>query len=428
MKAPLVVLAALAAVPLALELGTRVGAAVGGGWSDERVAARLDELEALAGAPPGGADPAPRPGPPDDPQADPRAGAPGERRPAETALNPWAGFYRRGDRRRLQGELDRLASGQADAAFDVYVIGGCAATQLGGAPGAAVLADELAACGAAAGREVRLVAFGGVDWKQPQHVLWLEWLLSLGLQPDAVVLLDGPGELALEALNAARGLHPTYPAAPRWSKLTARLANDPELLDPVLEFRRRQRLLGRGVERARASRWMASAFLRNRALAGLAERERDLERAGSALEAAFAERADASLLRGPRADVGGTPADAVGRWIDGSRQMRALCDAFGARFAHVLQPALHDVDARPPLDEELAEASPAGGPRARSGRAYPLLRAGLRVLAAEGTTVVDASDAFRDAEGAMFAGDCRCTEAGARELARQVGEALAAVW
>ncbi len=412
MRRALGVLLAILLAPVALEFAARFG---GDAWTDAALEARLDELEERAGAPAGGA-----PG-----AADPAA----ERSPGDLSLNPWAGFFRRNDRRRLGIELERLADGSAASSFDVYVVGGCAAPQLGGKPGAEILAEQLADLPAVGGREVRVVPFGGVDWKQPQHTLWLDWLLCLGLQPDAVILIDGFAELAVEGQNTARGTHPTYPAAKQWARLTDRLANEPTLLDPVLEFRRRQRLLGRDVQRARAEPPSSSAFLRGRLLGRLARREEDLDRARRDLDAAFADRSDASLLRGPSAAVGATPADAAARWADGSRQMRALCQAFGARFVHVLQPALNDSTTRAPSEDERAAAGPPGRPRAVNVRAgYPLLRAGLAELAAEGTTTVDTSAVFADVRETVFAGDCRCTEAGARRLAERVAAGLRAAW
>lgn len=75
--------------------------------------------------------------------------------------------------------------------------------------GGAQLTTELAK---ASGREIRLVDLGMGGYKQPQQLMTLVYLTSLGAEFDLVINIDGFNEVALPPTELVpRGVFPLYP-------------------------------------------------------------------------------------------------------------------------------------------------------------------------------------------------------------------------
>jgi len=110
----------------------------------------------------------------------------------------------------------------------------------------------------------RLLAVNAAQdgYKQPQSLLALSYLLSLGAQFDVVILIDGFNEVALPPVNnASRGVFPFFPT--NWWLRVARLEGAPRTRARIGEISYLGRLREEWAEWLRASplRHSSTAFL-----------------------------------------------------------------------------------------------------------------------------------------------------------------------
>jgi hypothetical protein len=295
----------------------------------------------------------------------------------DQVLHPYLGFVQRPAGRPDSSSVTELGfpagplirEAQADTLV-VGVFGGSVAQFFG--EGSAV---ERAFAGLANGRRVVTVnaAIGG--GKQPQSLLALAYLLSVGAHFDVVLLLDGFNEVALHpAENAAHGVSPLYPRG--WAALVGGLDAAPEarrLLAVVATLSELRETIARELATSvlrRSSTAVLSARLVDRTLASMVS-ERRLRLLKTRVVAY-----DYSV-RGPRWPVPG--GDALYRslaemWVQSAVQMERLCRANDIRFVHVLQPNQY-AGAKPmgPAERRAAwlEDQPYYEP---ARRGYPFLR------------------------------------------------------
>lgn len=86
-----------------------------------------------------------------------------------------------------------------------------------------ILAEELDATGALAGRRPVVLNFGSAGMKQPQTLLALNYFLSEGQRLDAAVVIDGFNDAALSFVNHEMGYQPSAPSIPHLQDLGASL-------------------------------------------------------------------------------------------------------------------------------------------------------------------------------------------------------------
>jgi hypothetical protein len=285
-------------------------------------------------------------------------------------------------------DAEAYAREDAKAAFDVLLVGGTAASELGARP---ALAEKLRADPRARNRELRLHVYAEPGFKEPQPMILLGCLFSFGHEPDLVVALDGRDEARIGARNAASRAHPLFPSIEHWARASRGMRTDWELAVRIHEVKAARDAARKFGERALALGLDRSAFLGHFALGRLAGlRERAL-REGRELEAYVAGRPRDAELEGPRFDAGAesVATTIAGGWERAVRQMHALCAARGIPFLEVLEPI----------------------PDSEDGRAVEELRAAAARLDASGITVEDASrlgsdggaDALADAIAAGLA-------------------------
>jgi hypothetical protein len=273
---------------------------------------------------------------------------------------------------------------------------------------------------------VHLLRYARAGFKQPQLLAMLSFLLSLGIVPHAVLSIDGYNELAVGSDNFEVGVHPVYPGRRKWLALTATDAQGPELLE---QRRRLEALQQRFVARADAavdSPLLASAILGSWTLARLDALRAEWTRGQEAYIEAVSANRGADELRGPEfeGDQDDALAFLVRLWSESSRSIRAVCDARGIRYLHVLQPALHDVGSKPPREDELSVANvpPIWERSVRLG--YPMLRAAGAELQAGGEHFLDASRVFVDVDEKLYRDACHFNERGNELLAELIAPAL----
>lgn len=222
-------------------------------------------------------------------------------------------------------------------------------------------------------RIVRL-ALGG--YKQPQQLMALNWVLSMGAPIDVVVNLDGFNEVALPPLDLwPRNVHSSFPRD--WNFLVQE-SLDPELLllaGEVADLRKDRsdllevfrghwpgrtapgvllwKVLDRGFEHRLADALMALKGYRS-------------------TEHTFAERGPPD----PRADESAGFDELAMLWRRASFQMHAVCAAKGIAYVHCLQPNQYFAGSKPLSIAEKAQAFLADSPyRHAVEEGYPRLLA-----------------------------------------------------
>jgi hypothetical protein len=346
----------------------------------------------------------------------------------ERVPHPYTGYDMVGVLETLDLNLKRRHQGRWDGAFQVMILGGSFAQMFGNKPahqgGSAVLEEVLKADARFADRQIQFLPFGRGGFKQPQQLNTLTWLLSLGFEPDAVINLDGFNEVALANANIDQGTHPGYPSIAHWAHLVEGAPDSGSLVLMLAVVQRRDEMRER---LQRALRWQLwrSSVLAKRILTAIEEDRRFLAENQQRYEKRLLARAGA-LRRGPWMPRNAPEplTDAVRLWAEDSRMMRAICDARGIFYMHVLQPTLHDPGAKPMTREEKATGSI--GPKWLEGvrTGYPLLRAAGAELAGEGLHFVDGSMFFADVTETLYYDNCHVGLRGNELLARAIGSAF----
>ena len=291
------------------------------------------------------------------------------------------------------------------------------------------LASELEKVERFAGKEVEVVTLAVQGFKQPQQLLAVTYLLSLGGEFDVLINVDGFNELFVSVVqNYDRGVYPTFPML--WDR---RLEPGGAAVDHLT--------LGR-LAYARHRRAAAAAFF-----ARFPFRSSNIARCVWLGWSTRLSRQQAEILEGAAAvppparkseAVGGPfeafPDDAalyaycVDVWRRSSLQLHRLCEGHGVTYYHFLQPNQYVPGSKPMAADELGRAVTAGSPFDRVvRRGYPLLEVAGDGLRQRGVRFASLTDVFGGREEPFYKDNC-ChvnragSEVMAVEVARFVGE------
>jgi len=271
---------------------------------------------------------------------------------------------------------------------------------------------------------VRNYALGG--YKQPQQLMTLAWLATLGELPDVVVNLDGFNEVALPPTeNVPFDTHPLYPRS--WASRLEGLPDLPAQLaaGEVAYLRSRRRDVARSFSRpvlAHSASWNLLWWSRDQRLgAAISEAERELVAKAGDEAAGYAAHGPAYAATPER-----MYADLVAAWSNASRGMQALAAEAGVPYHHFLQPNQYLAGSKPLTAEERTRYVTPGH---RYGEqviaAYPSLIAEGERLRAEGVAYHDLTQLFADEERTVYSDDCcHLNGYGNNVLARAVAEAI----
>ncbi len=345
-------------------------------------------------------------------------------------LHPYQGFVQNPERHTDPekhpisefGFVDRGAPLQrrAEGRLIVGIFGGSMA-QWFGLRGAPALAASLRASPALANREVVFVRTGLAGYKQPQQLMTLAYLLSLGAEFDLVLNLDGFNEIALHPTrNGQQGVADSFPT--NWA---LRVQKRIDLAQ--------QRLLGELVllraQRADLARGYRSGFPRYSPAANLLWRVSDRRLAARvrAQEMAVERYRPAEHSHEATGPVRSFASEAemfdalVATWELSSLQMDRLCTANGIRYLHFLQPNQYVPDSKPMAREERAVALLPEN-RAPVVKGYARLRPAGRRLREAGVSFHDLTEVFAGIEEPLYVDTC-CHVNGRGN--RLLGEAMA---
>jgi hypothetical protein len=311
----------------------------------------------------------------------------------------------------------------------IGITGGSVAGQLG-TWHSKLLAEAFADVGAFAGRTPDFVFLGMPGYHQPQQAIQLSYVLAQGAEFDYVINLDGFNELAVPAaLNKPQGANPLYPM--NWS-MVALDVPDTDLrrtigaIDFLQSERRRRR-----AEFAR-SWWRFSPTARLFGARADASLSRSLADYTWQLQS-FAPDQIPWFVTGPGRyhlpDEEMIP-ELVAVWKRASLQMQGLCESFGIRYLHVLQPNQYDPGSKPLSSEEKQKAFLADSPyRAVVEAGYEQLREAGRDLAEKGVAFHDLNRAFAAERATLYVDNCcHFNAAGNRVLAEKMADIIDAAF
>jgi hypothetical protein len=299
--------------------------------------------------------------------------------------------------------------------------------------GAPRLVDELERHAFFQAREIVPLCFSHEGYKQPQQALVLSYFLSRGQELDLVVNLDGFNDVALGALNHARGLDASMPSVQHLDPLI-NLVNQSALTPQKLEslaaiFRDRERILDLtatiGANRI-ASVNLVLDWYHGRLL------ERYTRELGHF----------ASLPSNPPANplVQTTPpvvprdrtalfADIAGMWARSSLLMHEVLAARGGVYIHVLQPNQYFSRRRFGAEEAAAALTDASPYKRSVEEGYPwLVKAGESELRARQVRFFDATRVLDEQPAPVYMDNCcHYTLAGNYTLADFIAAAIVSI-
>jgi hypothetical protein len=342
-------------------------------------------------------------------------------------LQPYTGYVVTGVVDQLDFEL-KLSQANHDASrYEILVVGGSVAAMFG-ALGEKHFVERLSADPTFAGKSVYVYEYGMGGFKQPQMVNLVQYFLALGFAPECVIDIDGFNDVALANANAVAGSSPLLPSIGHWGSLTNSAAPDRETIGAAWLGLEDQAAIVSIGERALRLGAPHSAIASLLVLRALASHEARAHAAFEAYSRRLQERASALVVHGPAFEPGAQAVAEVSArcWEESSRTLRAMCDARGILYLHVLQPTLYDAGSKPLAPLELANSHGTESWIEGVHAGYPLLRAAGQRLRDEGEHFVDATQIFAGVQTALYFDDCHFNAAGNVMLGDRIADELLA--
>lgn len=288
----------------------------------------------------------------------------------------------------------------------VAIAGGSMALRFSHGPGMLALIQALWESPRFAGRDIELVRLAEAGYKQPQQLMALAYLLSLGAHFDVLIVLDGFNEVALHGPeNRDQGVFPAFPR--KWLRWVDELS-DPEVL------RREGEIAYLARERADWAVRFDGPLARHSPLANLVWRARDRRLAAQSFAAERWlqewEPPEAPYrLTGPRVAFDDDELfDAlVAIWQRSAQQLHHLAVGNGITYHHFLQPNQYVEGSKVLTPEEQRTAHDERHPYHPGAIAgYPKLIEGARELSDLGIPLHDLTRVFHDVDETVYVDAC----------------------
>lgn len=291
---------------------------------------------------------------------------------------------------------------RADDRFILGIVGGSVARDFSWI-GVEFLEEELAAAPYFADREIVFVRLGLSGYKQPQQLMTISYLLSLGAEFDAVVNIDGFNEVALHlAENAQTG---TFAAFPRhWYY---QIVDLPQSLSDEYQYLR--------VRRRRLAELFSRPGLRHSVTSNLIwlmrdrQLSHDVYAAHESMMEAAPKRANAAATGPAREypDENAAVEHLVEIWKESSIQLDRLLRANATAYIHVLHPNQYYPGTKPMGDKERRSALKEDYKYRRGAElGFSLLVSGGRQLASQGVRFLDLTMAFAEHSDPLYVDAC----------------------
>lgn len=278
-------------------------------------------------------------------------------------------------------------------------------------------------------REIVPLCFSHEGYKQPQHALVLAYFLSIGQPFDLVVNIDGFNDVALAALNAARGVESAMPSVQHMDPLVALInqsALTPGKLDSLTAIVNGRRRLTGLIARMQSNRIATvNVVLERMYRRTFDDYTRELGRFSN-LPSNPPENALVQVARTQKDASHAPPAVLAATWTSASRLMHDMLTARGAVYVHVLQPNQYWTRRRFSAGEAAVALSDASPYKNSVAEAYPVLLAAAKAdLAPNGVAFVDATGVFDSEPAAVYMDNCcHYTRVGNQRLAEFIAASI----
>ncbi|PIR52885.1 hypothetical protein COU76_03860 [Candidatus Peregrinibacteria bacterium CG10_big_fil_rev_8_21_14_0_10_49_10] len=358
---------------------------------------------------------------------------------AREYVHPYVGFVERTNIPEDMQENDLINYGFGPGALIrkaeenevvVGIFGGSVAYYFAQSDGLHAFWNELQKDPKYAGKTLRLMATGTPGFKQPQQLMTLNYLLSLGAHFDIIINIDGFNEVALpKADNINRGVFAFFPR--EWQRRVEYLDLDPEMR--LISYR----ILNQSERR----QWLAQIFdgpvIRKSMTASLVWKVLDtgtrwqLRRSTQAYLSLKGLSHHSYAATGPSekyADDDALYDEMVAVWIRSSELMQNIADGIGALYIHVLQPNQYLRDSKLMSEAEKAVAMQENQPYAQAALlGYPKLINAGNQLRGEGIRYYDMTMVFQSTKDQTYKDSCcHYNELGNTILGEAIGRAMRA--
>ncbi len=320
---------------------------------------------------------------------------------------------------RIRSLQNYFRSPKGRETYDVLIIGGSVANGFH-RDGSQRLIELLRADPRLSGRSVATFCLARGGFKQPQQLNQVTYALAMGIQPDAVINLDGFNEVALGNQNDEYEAHPLHPSVFHWGHLVLFGRADGAMLDGMLGVRRAQKRARSLADAAAAWEW--SAVLGSLFRSAMFDARRDHATSTLQYGGALARRGQTLRLFGADYDreFEVIMDQIVVAWSESSLSMHAVCEAHSVYYVHALQPTLHDHGSKPLTSEELRTSAALASWKSAAAHAYPMLRAAGERLREQGVVFVDGSLVLRDSQETLYYDACHFAAPGHVLLAEEI--------
>jgi hypothetical protein len=286
------------------------------------------------------------------------------------------------------------------------------------------LISELKAVPAFRDKDIVIVRTALFGYKQPQQLLALSYLLSMGAHFDILINLDGFNEVVLPVTeNLQKRVFPFYPRT--WFLRVADSPTSRAVVEHVVGLRRWRRSLADAASKpiARYSMTVNVAWkLVDEHVSNTITREQvewlkqPVSDGNYAATGPFTPYPDEAQLYRDLAD----------KWKNASLQMNRLARANGCAYFHFLQPNQYVADSKPMSPEERAIAIDEGFMFAHPARTgYPYLITAGKELLQEGVWFHDLTRLFADVTLPVYRDNCcHLKQRGNEMLAATIANAI----
>lgn len=287
--------------------------------------------------------------------------------------------------------------------FTVVMVGGSVARNLGRlhSDGPDALIAEIQKLPQLKGRTVQFLNLAGDGYRQPQQLLLVNYLLTLGAKVDLLVNLDGFNDLYVPENNRQLGSYATYPElwTSRMSWLMRKSQTTSERLFDVLMLQRFR--LASIMQRAPLKYSMTANFLWS--ILETMLRKQVLSTTVRPGEAILRMKETYGPVTASGADIGGASlAQSATVWERSSSLLSALASSQGIAYFHFLQPNQYYPSSKPMSDEERARAIGDFFWKGIVENGYPLLQQAGARLQREGVRFYDMTLVFKDVTQPLY--------------------------
>jgi len=345
---------------------------------------------------------------------------------ADLRLHPYTGFGPKHLNESHTQEFARLEQGLNASEYRIMILGGSVSEGFGnpGSEGAGQVRRALKRDPRFTDRRIRFLPQGYGSYKQPQQLILTSYLLGAGVEPHAIISLDGFNEVALSQQNGEAGMNPSFPSFSQWVHLAKKWGSGDS---PV------QEALGRIAETREACVELAglaerfgllhSSLIGPRLVGRMKHERREFAKASKRYLELITNKDGFGTLSGPAysREPRVIAEQAVSMWKESTRNLKAICDRNGIFFLNVLQPTLHDVGSKELTQSEVVTGRAIESWVTGVNLGYPLLKQAGRELAEEGVNYLDASQVFRGVAETLYYDPCHFNQAGYKVLGAKIG-------